>query len=296
MKQRIAHITDVHWMEPPSLLQLPFKRILGTANLYGLNRRHHFSERTQKALIEHIQALAPDALLFSGDLTAQATDKEFRKAFSALSPVLHTIPTFIVAGNHDVYTLGAHKSRRIEQHFAQWMHWRGPMQIEDNHQRHIIGIHASRPHLYLASGRVPDGQLEALEKHLSQDPAPGKPVVLVLHYPILDRHGQIYNGKSHGLLNAEALIKVLSSATRKPDLIIHGHVHHGFTVNLNAGGKEIPIHNCGSSGYSFLPDQDRTAHMNVYHFDGHHLSHCERYAYNGHEFEPEKGGAYATRR
>ena len=211
-------------------------------------------------------------------------------------PVLETVPTFIVAGNHDVYTRGAHNCRRMEQYFAPWMHWQGALQIQDSPERHIIGIHASRPHLTLASGVVPDAQLVALKEHLSKDPAPSKPLIIVMHYPILDRRGEVYDGKSHGLLNAEALIDLLRDAIRKPDLIVHGHVHHGYTVTLPLGSVMVPIHNCGASGYSCLPKQDRTAHMNLYHFDGSRLVDCERYAFNGHAFELEPGGAYATRR
>ena len=115
MKQRIAHVTDIHWMVQPPLARLPGKRLIGSANLYLRGRRSHFCENVQSELMRHVLRLKPDALLISGDLTAQALPAEFEKAKRELQPVLEAIPTFLINGNHDVYTVGAQQERRIEQ-------------------------------------------------------------------------------------------------------------------------------------------------------------------------------------
>jgi len=296
MTHSIAHITDVHWMAPPSVVQLPFKRIVGSANLYLMGRQSHFSSKVQRCLMEHLVTLAPDALVFSGDLTAQALQSEFEMARDALEPVMSAIPTFIIAGNHDVYTQGAKRTRRIEQYFGEQMFWDGSLQIWDSPQHFVVGLHASRPHLVLSSGRVPKEQLNALRALLREDPAPGRPFVLVLHYPILDRHGALYDGAKHGLLNAQELIDVLAEGVRPPTLILHGHEHHGYTVTLKLGERSSPIFDCGSSGYAYLPKKKRAAAMNVYHFDGAELQGLDRYLFDGDEFRLENGGAYATGR
>jgi 3',5'-cyclic AMP phosphodiesterase CpdA len=296
MTHRIAHITDVHWMAHPTLSQMPFKRLLGSLNLYLRGRHTHFSPRVQASLMQHLLDLKPDALVVSGDLTAQALASEFQMAKEALGPVMSVTPTFLIPGNHDVYTQGAKKSGRMAQFFGANMYQRGALQLWDHPNWLIIGLDASRPHPILASGCVPDDQLDALSALLSKDPAPERPILLVLHYPILDRRGAIYAGRAHGLLNANELISVLKKAHRKPTAILHGHEHHGFTVSLDLGEQSTPIFDCGSSGYAYMPAKRRAAAMNVYHFTGPSLVKTDRYLFDGASFQPEPGGAYATGR
>ena len=296
MKQRVAHITDIHWMTPPPIRRLPGKRLVGSANLYLMDRKSHFCENVQAELMSHVQNLSPDCLLISGDLTAQALPAEFEKAKQSLQPILNNTPTFLINGNHDVYTVGSKREKRTENYFREHMHINGPIQIWDCESRLVLGLDASRPHPFLASGVVPRVQLDALLNALNDDIDAAKPVILVLHYPILDREGALYNGSKHGLRNAEELISVLKEGGRKPNLIVHGHVHHGYTVSLELGTTTCPIHDCGSSGYAYLPDLRRAAAMNVYEFDGANLVGLTRYLYDGKQFSPEPGGPYATGR
>ena len=296
MMQRIAHITDVHWMLPPPVARLPGKRLVGSANLYLMGRKSHFCEQVQEQLMRHVLDVQPDALLVSGDLTAQALPGEFEKAKRALRPILEAIPTFIINGNHDVYTRGAKRERRTQHYFGEYMFEVGPIHLWESDTRIVVGLDASRPHPVLASGVIPLEQLEALSATLNRDLPSEKPVILVLHYPILDRHGVIYDGRKHGLRNASELIDVLKRVRRKPALILHGHIHHGFTVDLDLGDVSVPIHDCGSSGYAYMPELRRAAAMNVSAFDGAALVETTRYIYDGAHFSPEPGGPYATGR
>lgn len=295
---RIAHITDIHWMEPPYWKVLNSKRVLGTANLYLRGRRHHFTERVQGALIAHLLELEPDLVLITGDLTAQALPLEFEKAKRALTPVLERTPVFVIPGNHDVYTLGAQRDRRIHTWFGDWMGLSDGSHIGrlDVGDVTCLGLDPNRPTWLSASGWLPPEQLEDLSDTLALPELADRFVILCMHYPLLDRHGEIYDGRNHGLLNARELIAVLDAAPHRPSLIVHGHEHHGFHVDLQLTDAAVPIYNCGSSGYAFMPTARRAAAMNVYQVDGAQLAGVDRYLFDGERFAPEAGGAYATGR
>jgi 3',5'-cyclic AMP phosphodiesterase CpdA len=289
---RIAHATDIHWFAPPGLRDATIKRAMGTANLYLMNRRAHFDTTVQQALVDHLVGLAPDLVIVTGDLTAQALDREFAIARRALQPVIDAQPFFVVPGNHDVYTSGAQRNDRIAQHFGDVLHREGAIGRLDVGRVTVLGLDPNRPTYLVASGRVPDDQLTALGQTLADPALADRFVILALHYPIVDRRDVIYDGNKHGLLNARALLRVLEAAPKRPDMVIHGHRHHGYRATLPVG--DIPSFNCGSSGYAWQPEQGRAAAMNLYTVRDGALSKVERFRYDGSTFAPEEGGAYAT--
>ena len=295
---RIAHVTDIHWQLAPSVTELlTIKRALGSANLYLMGRRHHFQRVVQDRLVEHLLALEPDLVLVTGDLTATALPSEFDLAREQLGPVLERFPTFVIPGNHDVYTPGAQRDRRIQALFSDWMgldeHGVGRLDVGNVT---CIGLDPNRPTFLVASGELPQAQLDRLREVLANPELKDRQVVLCIHYPLLDRRGEVYDGNKHGLLNARALIEVLREAPKRPDLIVHGHEHHGFAVDLDVGDAQIPIRNCGSSGYAWDPERRRAAGMCLYTVGDGGLQDVERYLYDGEAFSPEPGGAYATGR
>jgi len=291
---RVAHATDIHWFVPPGLRHASPKRILGTANLYLRNRRHHFDPAVQASLVDQIVASQPDIVLISGDLTAQATDEEFARAREALDPILSSFPTLILAGNHDVYTQGAFRERRLARHFSEWMH------VDDGIARlrmpglTLLGLDPNRPHP-TASGVVPPAQLDALGRALREVPEHDA-VILALHYPIVDRSGALYDHWEHGLRNARELACVLESAPRRPDAIVHGHVHHGYRSELHLSDDIIPTFDPGSGGYAWMPDKRRAACFNIYEVADGDIAHVERFRFDDGTFAPEPGGAYASGR
>ena len=295
MTMRVAHVTDIHWMVPPDLGNMNFKRVLGTANLYLRGRRHHFTEEVQDALVAHLLDLSPELVVITGDLTAQALQQEFTKARGALQPVLDRIPGFVIPGNHDGYTYGAQREDRIRSVFGDWMgDTDSAITRLDCGKVTCLGLNPNRPMYLRSSGCLPEEQLVALAEALHDPVLEGRFVALCIHYPVLDRRGAVYNGSNHGLLNAPALIDVLRRSPRRPDLILHGHEHHGFHVDLALDGSTGPIYNCGSSGYAYMPERQRAAAMNVYEIRNAQLSNVQRYLFDGTGFSEEPGGAYAT--
>ena len=296
---RIAHVTDIHWQTfPPLRHLLSAKRILGTGNLYAAGRRHHFDPVVQDALVDHVLQLRPDALAITGDLTAQALPSEFERARATLEPVLQSIPTLVIPGNHDLYTPGAAAERRIHKYFGAWMGLDGdhaPVARMDIGNVTFLGLDPNRPHLFLSSGILPSDQLTRLSELLPT--LADRRVVLMIHYPILSRTGEVYDRRNHGLLNANELIAALDAAPVRPEMILHGHVHHGYRAELALEtGDSVPTFNCGSSGYAFDESTDRGAAMNVYTLNEQEPLTIERFRYTQDGFQPEEGGAYATGR
>jgi 3',5'-cyclic AMP phosphodiesterase CpdA len=294
---RIAHATDIHWQVTPGWADMTVKRILGTANLYLANRRHQFDPAVQQCLADHLVALDADLVVITGDLTAQALDSEFELARDTLGPLLGQTPTFVIPGNHDLYTPGAQRKRRIHKHFGQWMgSAAGAITRFDCGPITCLGLDPNRPTLVVASGLLPQEQLDSLAETLRAPSLKDQFVVLAIHYPLIDRRGDVYDGLNHGLVNAQELISVLAAAPKKPGLILCGHKHHGFWASLDLAGTKVPVSNCGSSGYAHLPDKDRAAAMCVYQIADGGIQHTERYLYDGAGFAPEPGGAWETGR
>ena len=293
---RVAHLTDIHWQCRPPLSSLWGKRLLGSANLYLAGRRHHFDEAVQTRLVEHVVEQDPDLVIITGDLTAQALPAEFEKARDALDPILQRFPTFIIPGNHDAYTHQAVRERRIWKHFGTWM---GPPDaVIPSHGTgdvRVLGLDPNRPTLADAIGRLPDAQLNALTQTLDDVPQDVF-CILAIHYPLLGPNGEIYRRRDHTMENIDQVIEAIQAAQRPPDLILHGHRHHGYHGCLKTPVAEIPVYNPGSSGYAFLPEKRRAAGMNIYDIECNALHAVHRFLYDGQAFAPEPGGAYATGR
>lgn len=294
---RVAHATDIHWFAPPPLSRLAGKRLLGSANLYLARRRFHFDRAVQDALVQQLVDLAPDAVIITGDLTAQALPEEFALAREQLEPVLASTPTLVQNGNHDVYTGGSARDRRLGQWFGPWLHVPEGDTVArmDVGPLTVLGLDPCRPH-WSASGRVPAAQLQRLREILDDDALLDRIVLLALHYPVVDRGGALYDGTHHGLRNADALVEVLRASQTRPTAILHGHKHHGYVGRVDLGDAAVPTYDPGASGYAYLPDEARAACMNVYNIDEDGTLAVDRYRYTGSGFEPEAGGAYATGR
>lgn len=292
---RIAHATDIHWFVPPPLRQQSAKRLLGSANLYLAGRRHHFDRGVQDALVAAIVAQAPDVVVISGDLTATALPAEFEVALAALQPVLTRFPTFIVPGNHDVYTRGAQRDHRIARWFRPWMHGGTPEGVArlDVGDVRLIGIDPNRPTGLGAAGELPGSAVHALADAVAATPT-DRACVVVGHYPLADRHGVLYDRASHGLRNAAAVVDALTAGARSADLYLHGHVHHGYRTL--APGSSLPTFNPGSSGYAHQPAARRSACFGVYEVAPNKPPAARRLRWDGTCFADEDGGAWASGR
>jgi 3',5'-cyclic AMP phosphodiesterase CpdA len=213
-----------------------------------------------------------------------------------LRPLLDTVPSLVIPGNHDAYAADTVRGDWMNKYFGQWRHMDGSIGRLVEGSVTVLGLDPNRPQWLLANGEIPEEQLADLERVLN-GPDLTQHVVLTLHYPVVDKTGRVYDGKKHGLLNARHLIDVLSRVRRKPDMVLHGHIHHGYRSRIDLGTGSVTTYDCGASGYAYMPELRRCASMNLYTFREDGSSHrVDRYQYNGETFAPEQGGAYATGR
>jgi 3',5'-cyclic AMP phosphodiesterase CpdA len=293
---RLLHATDVHWFAPPGWGDVSVKRVFGTANLYLRGRRRSYDPAVQRELVAHLLAERPDAVLISGDLTAQALDEEFRLAREALDPLLRSVPTLVIPGNHDVYAPDA--KGRLRRWFGPWCGGDGPVARLDVGPLTLLGLDTNRPTWLTADGRVPQDQRDALRAALHDPGLRDRTVVLALHHPPVDRRGAPYVAWSHGLVDSPALAELLAGCPRRPDLVCCGHVHHGFRADWTLpDGSVVPVIDCGSSGHAHEPERGRAAACAAYTFGATGAGFgVERWLHDGARFVPEAGGAFASGR
>lgn len=286
---RIAHITDLHIERRPRLDQCFNKRAVGAVNLYVLGRKGHFDEASAAGLVSAVTELAPDAVVCTGDLTATATEQEFEAARTLLGPLIERFPFVVLPGNHDVYTgesrgrfatwFGAHCDGGTFPHVASVGAW------------DFVCLDTARPAL-LSRGRADPDMLARLDTCLAE--GGDRPALLLVHYPLRNRHGAPYGPSTRNLEGAAALEGVLARHPRV-QAVLHGHEHHGYRTEVPlADGRRLPSFDPGASGYAWLPDKRRTAHFNLYTLDERAMVAVARHAWNGERFLPEVGGAYAT--
>lgn len=267
---RVVHLTDLHISAPLRTSQLLGKRALGAANLVLRGRDRQFGGASRDALVDDVLGQRPDLVVLTGDLTALATEAEFAAARDALTPLLSAHPVAMVAGNHDRYTRGSARARRMESHFGPWTEgglwdaqaraWTGET---DDRAPGLARFSVDRIDLWMldtarpsavSRGRVTAGQIERLGRELA-GPIEERVRVLGLHYPLLGPDGRPYRHPTHGLRGVEALIGLLRE--QPVDLVLHGHVHHWWAGALAArSGRPIPVFNGGSSGLAPGGDVD----------------------------------------
>jgi len=288
---KIVHLTDLHFQVPPRVEELWGKRLLGSVNLYLLGRHSKFTRAAQEAAVRQTILEEPDLVVFTGDLTAQALDSEFSTARQALDPILSRFPAVMIPGNHDTYVREETPGMRMRELFGEWMGERSPW-LHCFDEVAMLAVETCRAHP-LSSGLTPKGELSHAQRCLQE--AGDRFVFLCIHYPILNRHGEAYGPKTRALSNAE---EVVNFVTREDQIsaILHGHEHHGFQTILNAGGRPVTILNPGATGYAYLPEKNRTAHLNIYEVTKSGIESIQRMRFNGTDFEPEPGGAYASGR
>ncbi len=288
---KIVHLTDIHVQAAPHLRELTGKRLLGTANLYVLGRRSKFSVTSQAAAVQATLAEEPDAVVITGDLTAQALDAEFAGARALLEPVLSRYPTVMIPGNHDTYVREDIPGERMREFFGQWM-GDGMPAVHHHGEVSFLCVETCRCHP-LSAGWTPPDQLDAAAAKLAE--IEDRFVFLCIHYPLLGREGEPYGPSTRALANADAFRSFLGRASGV-GAVLHGHEHHGFRTEILTADGPVPILNPGATGYALIPERNRTAHMNIYEVQDGQLTDVRRLTFDGVSFRPEEGGAYATGR
>jgi hypothetical protein len=161
-----------------------------------------------------------------------------------------------VPGNHDVYLPDAIADGRFEAAFGDLLAtdrpdlatadgWPRVRLFEDDLA--VIAINSARPNpeILRSSGRIPDAQLEALDRAVRDPEIAARYTIVATHYGIRLGSGRP-DRFAHGLENADALIAILARLDR--GVLLHGHVHHRFHLRLPE--LSIDVLNAGSTTHA----------------------------------------------
>lgn len=221
------------------------KRALGYAN--WKRKRHAIHRRDVLAqLLADLHAQKPDHIAVTGDLVNVALPAEFEEARDWLTAVGSPHDVSLVPGNHDAYAVSTRR-----HHLATWAAY----MREDNMRGNDGGVGSSPvfPYLrrrgplaliglttavptapFMATGRLGNSQIEALDRLLAKLADENLCRVLLLHHPLRSARGRW----TARLTDANAVIEVLRH--RGVELVLHGHDHRHAVVWIDGLKDRIP--------------------------------------------------------
>lgn len=184
----------------------------------------HFGTETPAhvaGVLAALEAVQPDLVVVSGDLTQRARRRQFAAARRFLDAL--TAPWLAVPGNHDVPLWDV--LRRVLSPLGRYRRFitpqTAPLVVLPGLR--VLGLDSTRRKVV---GRLLPERLEPISRLLDGDPADLR--VLVTHHPLVRRP----------LLGSEAALA--AAARARVDVVLAGHFHHvhateGDVLALEAG-------------------------------------------------------------
>jgi 3',5'-cyclic AMP phosphodiesterase CpdA len=178
-----------------------------------------------EAVVQLAQALAPDVLVLSGDVTQRARRAQFAAAqqFVERLPAPHRI---VIAGNHDVPlydvpTRALSPYRHFQRHFGDELE---PALERDDLK--LLAVRTTRRWRH-KHGEVDAAQIERVAGEL-RSARPEQLRIVVVHQPM---HVPRPEDEHNLLRNAEAAARAWSRAGA--DLVLGGHIHLPFLLPMS---------------------------------------------------------------
>lgn len=245
---QLAHLSDPHLtsLNGISWYELANKRIFGYLSWLTVRKRKH-KVRILKALLHDLQALHPDHIAITGDLTHIGTGTEFREVRNWLAGLGPPEKVTIVPGNHDHYV---RTNWREKLH-----HWLPYMQDETGEGQGcvfpvsrcrgniaLVSLSSASPTLpFLATGRIGRDQLQRFDALLADLGDRKMFRIILLH------HGPIPGTDSfrRRLVDGDDLITILRH--RGAELVLHGHRHRNTEAVIREGIADIPVFGVASA-------------------------------------------------
>ncbi|MEK9505265.1 metallophosphoesterase family protein [Gaopeijia maritima] len=183
-----------------------------------------FRAAVAEAFVEAAHAVAPQAVVISGDLTQRAKVHEFEAA-AALLERLPDVPAVVTPGNHDVPLY-----RVFERLFAPHRNYREYISEElDTVTRipgaTIVSLDSSAPHTAIVNGRIRPHQVAFAREAFADAPADDIRIVVAHHHfaPAPDYEGDKSMPRAREILEQFTAMGV--------ELILGGHLHRAYIGN-----------------------------------------------------------------
>ncbi|MGA9251507.1 MAG: metallophosphoesterase [Roseobacter sp.] len=262
MHLSFAHMSDPHNPLTPNVTagQLLNKRLLGYLSWH---RKRHLRHRPEvlAALLDDINATAPDHIVVSGDLVNIALPDEFAASRTWLAQVGPPQDVTVIPGNHDAYVRVP-----FDQGIGQWAPW---MLGDDETKVSFPFVRQRGPVVFImlstatptpplsASGRLGKQQLDKLEAVLSDWRGQDVFRIVVLHHPPED-----YPTKRRKALRDRAAFRKVLSRTGA-ELVLHGHQHHSHFGLIDGPSGKIPVLGVPSASMILNPKKGDEARWNL---------------------------------
>jgi 3',5'-cyclic AMP phosphodiesterase CpdA len=178
-----------------------------------------------------VQALSPDVVVVSGDLTQRAKSAEFRAAREFLESLPQ--PQVVVPGNHDVPLYNV--VQRFLRPLAKWKRHIGedePVYLDE--EIAVVGLNTARSAVF-KGGRVNPAQADHVRGKLCVLPSAVTKVV-VTHHPF-----DLPPGGTRRDLVGRAEMAMKTFAQCGADILLSGHLHTTHTTH-SAERYRIPGH------------------------------------------------------
>ncbi|MEO6696136.1 MAG: metallophosphoesterase [Ignavibacteria bacterium] len=254
--RKIAHISDLHF---------------GTVD-----------NEVATGLLKDIELVNPDLVVVSGDLTQRARGGQFKAAKEYLDKI--KVEKIIVPGNHDIplfdifrrflFPLTRYKKYITEDLF--------PFYKDD--EIAVLGINTARSFTW-KNGRISVDQMQVIKDKLSPVKMPIIEV-LVIHHQFIPSPTENVSLVGRATLALEVIDEC------GVDLVLAGHLHHGFTGDVQTyypGRRSIIIAQAGTA-----ISKRRRGDPNSYNFitvDEKHII-VEVRVWNGNAFEKSEEVSY----
>ena len=173
--------------------------------------------RLVEPLIETVDAVAPDLVAVSGDLTQRARRSQFRQARMFLDRL--SFPLLVVPGNHDVplYNLA---TRLFDPYGGYRRHIQPELEpVFENDEIVAVGLNSARTVPFHGGGRLNHRQVARAATRL-KSAARSAIRIIVTHHPfdVPDAHGD-----EHLVGRSDMAMRQLAAAGA--DLFLAGHLH-----------------------------------------------------------------------
>jgi 3',5'-cyclic AMP phosphodiesterase CpdA len=270
-----AHLSDLHLSSPAGvpLGTLVGKRALGYLS-WRWRRRAAAGPAAWSALVRDVEAMRPDHVLITGDLTQLGLAIEFTQVRRALERLGDPSRVTLVPGNHDVYRpeswaplLAGWAPYLSADTACRWANTTDPPAGDDRPpdlfptlRVHgavaIIGLSTARPSApFLAVGSVGSSQQRRLAELLAETGRRGLFRVVLMHHPPTS---SVVSWRKR-LTDAAALRAVV--AEHGAELILHGHAHRASLSQLpGATGRTLVV-----GAPAALPIGERAARRGHYY-------------------------------
>jgi 3',5'-cyclic AMP phosphodiesterase CpdA len=237
----LAHLSDPHLppLPVPRLSELAGKRALGYLN--WTRNRHRFHRRdVVDVLISDLRAQVPDHIAVTGDLVNLSLEAEFAPARAWLESVGLPEHVTLVPGNHDAYVRSA--QHRFVETWDDYLEGdatpEGGMAFPALRRRGpltLISVSSALPTPpFMATGRLGQNQMRALEDMLTSISSESSFRVLLIHHPLRSK------ARSKRLTDASEVMAILKR--HGVELVLHGHDHAHSTIWVEGpGGSSIPV-------------------------------------------------------